>query len=234
MDAVVFDVDGTLVDSERDGHRVAFNLAFEELGLPYRWDVELYGRLLEVTGGKQRLEKFLEGEGMAAEERDDVVPRLHQRKTELFRELVAGGGVEPRPGVIRVLEEATSAGLRLAVATTGSRGWVEPLLERLFPEVAFDPVITGDEAPVRKPDPSAYEMTLGRLGLPASEVLAVEDSANGLVAAHAAGLACVVVVNDYTADQELSQAELVVAGFEELDVASLRQAHAQAGRAGPG
>ncbi|MBW3579435.1 MAG: HAD-IA family hydrolase [Actinobacteria bacterium] len=230
MDAVIFDVDGTLVDSERDGHRVAFNLAFEELGLPYRWDIDLYGALLEVTGGQRRLHAYLEGEGVPAGERDELVPKLHARKTELFRELVADGKVDPRPGAVELLEDLTGAGLRLAVATTGSRGWVEPLLERLFAGVPFDPVITGDDVPARKPDPSAYVMALGRLGLPPAGALAVEDSDNGLVAAHAAGLACVVVFNDYTADQELSQAELVVAGFDELDVATLRRAHEQAQR----
>ncbi len=230
MEAAIFDVDGTLVDSERDGHRVAFNLAFEELGLPYRWDVELYGRLLEIAGGQHRLHAYLEGQGMGADQRDEIVPKLHARKTELFRELVADGRIEPRAGVAALVHDLAAARVRLAVATTGSRGWVEPLLERLFPRVPFDPVITGDEAPVRKPDPSAYFMALAGLRLPASEALAVEDSANGLVAAHAAGLACVVVVNDYTADHDLAAAELVVAGFDELDVASLRLAHQRAQR----
>ncbi|MBW3574613.1 MAG: HAD-IA family hydrolase [Actinobacteria bacterium] len=230
MDAVIFDVDGTLVDSERDGHRVAFNLAFEEHGLPYRWDVQPYGDLLAITGGQQRLHAFLEGQGMPAEERRDLVPRLHARKTELFRQLVAEGQVKARPGVHRLLVDLLEAGVRLAVATTGSRGWVEPLLERLFAGIPFDPVITGDEAPIRKPDPSAYRMALGGLGRPASEVLAVEDSANGLVAACAAGVACVVVVNDYTADDDLSGAALVATGFEELDVATLRRAHEAAQR----
>ncbi|HSH23388.1 MAG TPA: HAD-IA family hydrolase [Acidimicrobiales bacterium] len=230
MDAVIFDVDGTLVDSERDGHRVAFNQAFEELGLPYRWDVELYGRLLEITGGKQRLDAYLESEGMAAGEREALVPELHARKTELFQKLVADGAVKPRPGVMELVDELVEAGVRLALATTGSRGWVEPLLERLFAHVPFDPVITGDEAPIRKPDPSAYVMALGSLGLAASDVLAVEDSVNGLVAAHASGLACAVVVNDYTAGQDMSGAELVVASFDELDVATLRRAHEAAQR----
>ncbi|MBA2438585.1 MAG: HAD-IA family hydrolase [Acidimicrobiia bacterium] len=228
--AVIFDVDGTLVDSERDGHRVAFNLSFEEHGLPYQWDVEPYGQLLETTGGQQRIDRYLEGEGMAEDERHELVPRLHARKNELFRELVAGGRVTPRPGVERLLDELDEAGIGLAVATTGSRAWVEPLLERLFGGARFSPVITGDDVEVRKPDPSAYLLALDGLGLAAGHVLAVEDSANGLVAARAAELACVVVLNDYTADHDVDGATLVVDTFEQLDVAALRSAR----RANPG
>ena len=229
MDAVIFDVDGTLGDTERDGHRVAFNLAFEELGLAYRWDVETYGKLLEITGGRRRLHAYLEGQGMAQVERDDVVPRLHTRKTERFQELVADGRIEPRPGATALLDGLEGAGVRLAVATTGSRAWVEPLLERLFGPGRFSPVVTGDEAPVRKPDPSAYLQALEGLGLTASSVLAVEDSNNGLVAARAAGLACVVVANDYTAEHDFHGAALVVDTFEDLDLAALERASMSTG-----
>ncbi len=228
MEAVIFDVDGTLGDTERDGHLVAFNLAFEELGLPYRWEIEEYSRLLEITGGQQRLQAYLEGQGMPPAERDEIVPRLHGRKNERFQELVASGRVEARPGVIALLDELETTGVRLAVATTGSRVWVEPLLERLFGLARFSPVVTGDEAPVRKPDPSAYLQALDGLGLPASSVLAVEDSANGLVAARAAGLVCVVVVNDFTRDQDFDGAALVVDTFEDLDLAALHQVLAPA------
>ncbi|HEV2811237.1 MAG TPA: HAD-IA family hydrolase [Acidimicrobiales bacterium] len=228
MDAVIFDVDGTLVDSERDGHRVAFNLAFEEHGLPYRWDVLPYGQLLETTGGQQRLHRYLEGEGMSQEARDELVPRLHARKNELFRELVAGGRVAARPGVEKLLEELEGAAVRLAVATTGSRAWVAPLLDRLFGADRFFPVITGDDVEVRKPDPSAYLQALALLNLDPSTALAMEDSANGLIAAQAAGLTCVVVVNDYTSDHTLDGAALVVDTFENLDVAALRRVHHQA------
>ncbi len=224
MQAVIFDVDGTLADSERDGHRVAFNLAFEELDLPYRWDVEPYGRLLAITGGQRRIQSYLEGQGVGEDERAALAPRLHARKTELFQELVAGGKVGARPGATELVDELDQAGVRLAVATTGSRAWVEPLLERLFGPDRFSPVITGDEAPERKPDPSAYLLALEELGLPAPEALAVEDSANGLRAAHDAHLACIVVVNDYTADDDFDGAELVVDSFEALDLATLRQA----------
>ena len=222
VEAVIFDVDGTLVDSERDGHRVAFNLAFEEHGLPYRWDIEPYGRLLETTGGRHRLHRYLAEEGVSQEQRDELVPSLHTRKTELFRELVTGGRVQARPGVDKLLDELENAEVRLAVATTGSRDWVQPLLDQLFGPGRFSPVVTGDDVSVRKPDPSAYLQALAGLELPPARALAVEDSANGLVAARNAGLACVVVVNDYTAEQTFDGAAMVVDSFGDLDVATLR------------
>ncbi|MEX2289248.1 MAG: HAD-IA family hydrolase [Mycobacteriales bacterium] len=212
--AVVLDVDGTLVDSERDGHRVAFNLAFEELGLPYRWDPELYGELLLVTGGERRLASYLEGQGQGEAERSELARRLHRRKTELFQELIQDGRVQPRPGVTELLDELAAERVRVSVATTGSRAWVAPLLDRLFGLDRFEVVITGDEVDVLKPDPAAYLQALEAMEVPpAPDVVALEDSRNGLVAARAAGLSCVVVVNDYTREQDFSGSELVLDGY---------------------
>jgi len=217
LQAVVLDVDGTLVDSEPDGHRVAFNMAFEEAGLEDRWDVELYGRLLEVTGGKRRLEAWFEERGMPEEERTELAARLHARKTEIFTEMASEGEIPPRPGVSELIDELDSAGVRLAVATTGTSAWVRPLLDRLFGLERFETVVTADEAPQRKPDPSAHRMALEQLGLPPSAAPGLEDSRNGLEAAHSAGLACVVVVNDYTREQDFDGAALVLDGFGTQD-----------------
>ncbi|CAN5498963.1 HAD family hydrolase [soil metagenome] len=211
--AVIFDVDGTLVDSERDGHRVAFNQAFAELGLPDRWDVDVYGRLLEVAGGRRRIDTWLAERGMPEPERRDLVPRLHERKTELFRQLVSDGGIDARPGVDRLLDVLDAAGVTLAVATTGTRAWVAPLLDLLFGAGRFAVVVTGDDVPDRKPDPSAYLLALRELDVDGHGVVAVEDSQNGLLSANAAALTCVVVVNDYTADHDLAGAALVLDGF---------------------
>lgn len=212
--AVVFDVDGTLVDSERDGHRRAFNEAFEEFDLPYRWDPEPYGDLLAVTGGERRIASYLEDQGIDDPERSDMAAKLHERKTELFQALIEDGQIPARPGASELIDDLDAAGVRLAVATTGSRAWVEPLLLQLFGENRFQVVVTGDEAPDRKPDPSAYVRAVEGLGLAAAAgVVAVEDSRNGLVAAKAAGLSCVVVVNDYTRDEEFDEADLVLTGF---------------------
>ncbi|GAC1338470.1 MAG: HAD family hydrolase [Candidatus Dormibacteria bacterium] len=218
--AVIFDVDGTLVDSERDGHRVAFNRAFEEFGMPDRWEVGEYGRLLAITGGERRLDTHLARRIEDAAQRARLATQLHARKTEIFHEMVVSGMVEPRPGVLRLLDELEAAGVRLGVATTGTRAWVLPLLGRVFGATRFETVITGDEAPDRKPDPSAYHLALRELGAGPSGVVAIEDSRNGLVAARGAGLPCVVVVNDYTRGQDFSPAQLVLDGFGDSAVAA--------------
>ncbi|MDQ6798619.1 MAG: HAD-IA family hydrolase [Actinomycetota bacterium] len=216
--AVIFDVDGTLVDSERHGHRVAFNLAFEELDLPWRWDEQTYGRLLRITGGQRRLDQYLDGEGVDDDRRAELVPTLHARKTEILSELVASGRIELRPGVRALLDDLLRRRIVLAVATTGSRNWVDKLLGRLLEGIELAAVVTGDDVQTSKPDPEAFIVALDRLGMTAPDAVAVEDSPEGLASAAGAGLACVVVLNDYTADLDQSgfdQAELVVDGFGE-------------------
>ncbi len=215
--AVIFDVDGTLVDSERHGHRVAFNQAFEELGLPYRWDEEEYGKLLHVTGGRRRIDRYLSDRGVPEEERERLAPALHARKTEILSELVEEGRIEVRPGARRLLDELAGAGCLLAVATTGSRGWVDGLLRQLIEGIEWQAVVTGDEVAERKPDPEAFTVALERLGVGAAETVVVEDSGEGLSASVAAGIPCVVVVNGYTADHELDDADLVLDGFGERE-----------------
>ncbi|PKV95670.1 HAD superfamily hydrolase (TIGR01509 family) [Amycolatopsis echigonensis] len=211
--AVVFDVDGTLVDSERDGHRLAFNAAFASAGLPYRWDVAEYGDLLGVAGGRERLTGYLESKGHPPEQVAQFAAALHADKTRRLRWMVAQGAISPRPGVRELILDLALAGVRLAVATTGSREWVAPLLGKLFGATTFPVVVTGDDVPAKKPDPAAYLKVLTELGLPAADVLAVEDSAVGLRAALAAGLDCVVVANDYTRGQDFTGALAVYPGF---------------------
>ena len=211
----MFDVDGTLVDSERHGHRVAFNLAFEEFDLPYRWDEDLYGELLRITGGQRRIDRYLSDQGVSEDERERLAPALHRRKTEILKELVEAGRIEVRPGARRLLDELAGAGCLLGVATTGSRGWVEGLLRQLIEGIEWQAVATGDEVAERKPDPEAFTLALERLAVDASEAVVVEDSAEGLSASLAAGIPCVVVVNGYTADHDLDEADLVLDGFGE-------------------
>lgn len=221
--AAVFDVDGTLVDSERDGHRVAFNRAFAAAGLPYRWDEETYGELLEITGGRRRLATYLERKGASPTESSVIARDLHQAKTETFVEMVNAGEIEPRPGVGSLLRELERVGARLAVATTGSPDWVHPLLARLFADIDFKVVVTRREAPALKPEPDAYRLALERLGLPGGSAVAVEDSHNGLVAAGRAGMPCVVVANPYTVGQAFDRAALVLDDFRALDAGTLRR-----------
>ncbi len=223
--AVVFDLDGTLADTERDGHRVAFNEAFEAAGLPYRWDVEEYGRLLAITGGRRRLEHYLRDHGHEPAEAESLAADLHRDKTERFTALVRSGAVSARPGVRELVAELRAAGIATAVATTGRDAWVGPLLEQLFEPEAFDVVVTGDDVSELKPDPEVYHMTLQRLGAPARHTVAVEDSALGLQAALRAELRCVVVPNDYTRDQDFTGAAAVLPDLRTgLDVATLRRA----------
>ena len=169
-DAVIFDVDGTLADTERDGHRVAFNRAFEWLGLPDRWDERFYGQLLQVSGGKQRLVHYLERyRATAVEESEQLAAELHRRKHEAFKRLLEEGGIPLRPGALRLLDELHGEGITVAVATTGSGEWVRPLLQRLLGEdraARFAAVVTGEEAPHHKPDPGIYRLALQRLGCP--------------------------------------------------------------------
>jgi HAD superfamily hydrolase (TIGR01509 family) len=213
LQAVVLDVDGTLVNSERDGHRVAFNLAFQEAGMSDCWDVEEYGELLAVPGGKRRLNHYFEQRDMPEDEREELSARLHVRKTEIFTEMAKAGEIKARPGITELIEELEAAGVRLGVATTGSRTWVDPLLDRLFGLDRFEAIVGGDEVSNSKPDPDSHRLATERLGVPAHAAPAIEDSAIGLQAAKAAGLACAVVSNDYTREQDFSAADVVLDGF---------------------
>lgn len=219
--AVVFDVDGTLVDSERDGHRVAFNRAFEHAGLSYRWDVAGYGRLLRTAGGRRRIGQFLLEQGHDPAEAAELAAKLHEVKTAVFRDMVEGGLVPLRPGVARLVQELRERRVPLHVATTGSREWVAPLLARHFGADVFEQVVTGTEVPDLKPDPAAYREVVRLTGTTPAGVVAVEDSRNGLLAAKGAGLACLVVTNDYTRDQDFSGADAVVDDFTAVTVEAL-------------
>lgn len=214
LEAVVFDVDGTLVDSERDGHRVAFNAAFEEAGLPDRWDVATYGRLLTITGGARRIAHWLEATGRSADQARELSLALHRRKTAIVREMVLDGLIGPRPGVRRLLADIEASGAAMHVATTGTRSWVDPLLEKLFGN-PFKVVVTGSEVTDLKPSPAAYLEVLAQAGCDPARTVAVEDSSNGLRAAVAAGLPCVVAQNEYTRGQDFSGAALVADGMDD-------------------
>lgn len=212
LEAVVFDVDGTLVDSERHGHRVAFNEAFAVLGMPDRWGEEEYGELLAVTGGQRRLTAYLVGSGLSQSEAEPLAERLHRIKTGGFRDMARSGAVPLVPGVRRLVTGLQRWGVRLFVATTGSREWVEPLLDHHFGLSTFERVVTGADVASLKPEPDVYLEVLTGAQLDPARVVAVEDSSNGLRAAHGAGIACLVVRNDYT-DPDVGDAELVVSGF---------------------
>lgn len=219
LQCILWDVDGTLADTERDGHRVAFNMAFEEAGHERQWDVPTYGELLAVTGGKERIKYDIE-RGDMPEIPHEEIAKLHARKTEHYQSLIAEGRIPLRPGVRRLLEEAYAAGITLGVATTTTPAALDALIEHSLGKEWFDRfavLAAGDIVPAKKPAPDIYTHAMEQLGVSPENTLALEDSENGWKAAKAAGLKCVVTVNDYTRDHDFSGADLVVSELGEPD-----------------
>ncbi len=217
-EALLFDCDGVLADTERDAHRVAFNRAFEQTGLGVEWNVDQYGELLSVAGGKERLRAYFEASGwpVDAARRDDLVRRLHALKTACFMEIIEAGGVQVRSGIARIIDAAHAAGLKLAVCSTSSEKSVHALLESVIgPERSrrFAGVFAGDRVPRKKPDPAIYLLACAELGVAPGDSLAIEDSRNGLLAAVAAGVPCVITYSAYTRDEDFREA---IAVYPEL------------------
>lgn len=213
--ALIWDVDGTVAETERDGHRVAFNLAFEAAGLAWRWDVADYGPLLQVSGGRERLLHFMQGRADAPptpQAREALAGELHLRKNAFYAELVAQGRIGARPGVREWMDACRREGIALAIATTTSTSNVEALFTSLFGahwRSRFAAVVCAEDAPIKKPDPQAYRLVLQRLNLKPSEAFALEDSPNGLRAARAAGIRCGITRSAYFADAQFEGAAWV-------------------------
>ena len=211
MQALIFDCDGVLVDTERDGHRIAFNEAFRQAGLDVSWEVPLYGQLLKIAGGKERMRHYFETAGWpdaAVGDPDSFLAELHQSKTRIFAELIATGALPLRAGVLRLVDEAIAAGVRLGVCTTSNPKSIDAVLDLMGPERKnrFEFVLAGDIVSRKKPDPEIYELAKQRLSLPESECIVIEDSRNGLLAAIGAGLPCFITTSTYTSSEDFSEA----------------------------
>jgi HAD superfamily hydrolase (TIGR01509 family) len=225
--ALVFDCDGVLADTERDGHRPAFNQAFREFGLPIEWSEAVYGAKLQIAGGKERMASelkpdFVRANGLPedAEGQAAVLAEWHKRKTAIYTEMVAAGRLPTRPGIRRIITGAQDAGWKLAVASTSAEPSVRAILEQAVGQdraARFDVVLAGDVVAKKKPAPDIYLVALRQLGVPAEQTLVVEDSRNGLLAAHGAGLRCVMTVNGYTEEEDNTEAMLVVTSLGDPD-----------------
>jgi HAD superfamily hydrolase (TIGR01509 family) len=214
LKALIFDCDGVLADTERDGHRVAFNRAFADKGYRVEWDVALYKDLLRVGGGKERMRHFFDRTGWpAGVDRDSLIKELHQLKTACYTQIVESGQLPLRPGVARLVDEAIAAGIRLAVCSTSNERAVHAVVEKLLGprrKAKFDVILAGDVVSKKKPDPEIYRLVLDRLHLGPGECAVVEDNRNGLLAAKGAGMHCIVTTNGYTEDEDFAEADLVV------------------------
>jgi HAD superfamily hydrolase (TIGR01509 family) len=215
LEALIFDVDGTLADTE-ETHRQAFNAAFIQFELWWDWSPQQYAELLSTSGGKERIARYIDTLEVAESERArlrQLVPAIHREKTRLFTELIADGRAKLRPGVARLIREAKQAGVRLALASTTTGANVEALIASNLGQDAyrdFAVIACGDQVETKKPAPDIYNLALGALGLPPAACVAFEDSGNGVQAAKAAKLYTVVTPTIWTATQDFRGADLLL------------------------
>ncbi len=226
MPALIFDCDGVLADTERYGHLPAFNQTFREFNLPVQWSEEEYGVKLKIAGGKERMASLLTPEFVkqahlpsGAEEQKELLAQWHKRKTAIYKQMNLDGALPGRPGVARVVREAVGEHWQLAVASTSAEESVRAVLDSVVGKelAAHFEVLAGDIVPKKKPAPDIYLLTLERLHVSPDEALIIEDSRNGLLAAVAAGVRCVVTLSSYTWEEDMSEALLVVSDLGEPD-----------------
>lgn len=233
LKGLLFDCDGVLADTEPDGHRVAFNAAFKEQGFADEWSVDLYGKLLETGGGKERMTAYFNDVGWPTDYTGDtdkqqtLVKTLHLRKTELFNELIDKGSIPLRPGVLRLIDEALAAKVTVAVCSTSSEQAVRNLVRAMMgaDRAGRIPVYAGDMVANKKPSPDVYLMAAKELKLSPAQCVVVEDSTIGLAAAKAAGMVCCVTKSSYAALEDFAQADRVVPDLDEgsVDLDALRE-----------
>ena len=219
--ALIYDCDGVLGDTERYGHLVAFNQMWKECGVPWEWSPQEYGRKLKIGGGKERMASLIKDPEFlevfqppaTSEEWVALVATWHKRKTAIYKEIVSSGRIPPRSGVRRLAEEALARGWVLAVASTSAKESVETVLTHVMGEQTasrFSLLLAGDMVKAKKPAPEIHERAARELGISPEKCLVIEDSRNGLVAAHRAGMKCLVTVSGYTRGEDFSEADMVV------------------------
>jgi HAD superfamily hydrolase (TIGR01509 family) len=214
LKALFFDMDGTIVDTEKDGHRVAFNEAFARMGIAAEWDVARYHRLLQIAGGKERMKSYFVEDGEqffpAGKDLDQFVQELHLLKTEIFVSLIETGKLPLRPGIWRMMKEANENGILVGICTTSNEKAVKAIINSLLADIKIDLVLAGDVVSKKKPDPEIYRLALEKTGLLPEEAVVVEDSENGVISGKEAGIKVLVTVNEYTKNENLERADAVV------------------------
>ncbi len=215
IQALIFDCDGVLVDTERDGHRVAFNEAFKKHGLDIKWSVGQYAELLQVGGGKERMKSFFNGRGYPEKvtDKDAFIKALHADKTDIFMELIKTGKLPVRPGVKRIIDEALAEDIQVMICSTSNVRAVTAIAEVLVGmerREKMKGIFAGDMAKKKKPDPEIYNLAKDTLGLNPERCVVIEDSRNGLLAAKAAGMYCLVTQSTYTVEEDLKEADRIV------------------------
>jgi HAD superfamily hydrolase (TIGR01509 family) len=223
--ALIFDCDGVLGDTEQFGHLPAFNQMWKECGVPWAWSVEEYGRKLKIGGGKERMASLFADPAFLAAwpecpadaaARRDLVAAWHKKKTAIYKEIILSGRIPPRPGVKRISEAALADGWTLAVASTSAEESVRAVLRHAMGDETyahFGVVLAGDCVKAKKPAPDIYLLAAARLGISPADCVVVEDSNNGLLAATAAGMKCIVTVSSYTGDEDFSAAAIVLSSL---------------------
>ena len=212
--AIFFDQDGVVIDTEKDGHRVAFNETFKEFGYEFQWNVEKYHELLQISGGKERMRHYFQTEGVFSNlnknEEDELIKKLHKTKTEIFIKLIESGKLPLRPGIKRLMKEAMGIGIILGICTTANERAANSIAMGMLKEINFEFVLAGDVVSRKKPDPEIYLLALEKTGLKPEECIVVEDSRNGVLAAKEAGMHIIATTNIYTEREDLNDAGIIV------------------------
>jgi len=209
-----FDQDGVIIDTERDGHRVAFNQTFKKFGFDFQWSVDEYHELLQIGGGKERMLHYLHtrgfGKPVAQEVEDELIKEMHHAKTDLFIQLLEEKALPLRPGIHRIMKEINELELVLGVCTTSNQRSAQAVTEKILSDIRFDLVLAGDVVTRKKPDPEIYLMAMEKTGLKPDECIVIEDSQNGVEAAKAAGMWVVATTNGYTEKEDLNRADIIL------------------------